>query len=68
MDFHPLQENIKKLLLDTGLDAVKAAYKKSGKFLGDKIADPVTELNNDKIVKQETVEEIIISPKKEMKY
>ena len=37
MDFYHLQENIKKQLLDTGLDGVKNAFKKvlckAGEFL-----------------------------------
>ena len=62
----------KKQLLDTGLDAVKTASKKvvhkAGEFIGNKITDVVTKSNNDKSVKQEPVEEIIIPLKKEMKY
>ena len=54
----------KKQLLDTGLDAVKTASKKvvhkAGEFIGNKITDVVTESNNNKSVKQEPVEEIII--------
>ena len=50
----------KKQLLDTGLDAVKTASKKPGKFLGNKIAGAVTKSNDDKNVKQEPFEEIII--------
>ena len=56
----------KKQLLDTGLDAVKTASRKvvhkAGEFLGNKIADAVTKSNDDKIVKQEPVEEKIIPP------
>ena len=37
---------------------------KAGEFLGNKIADAVTKLNNDKIVKQEPFEEIIITLEK----
>ena len=52
--------------MDIGLDGVKTASKKAthktGEFLGNKIADAVTKSNNDKIVKQEPVEEIIIPP------
>ena len=33
-------------------------------FISNKIADAVTNSNDDKIVKQETVEEIIIPPEK----
>ena len=54
-------ENIKKQLLDTGLDYLKTASKKvvhrAVEFLGNKIADAVTKSNNDK---EEIVEEIII--------
>ena len=54
----------KKQLLDTGLDAVKTASKKTvhkvGGFLGNKTADAVTNSNDDKIVKEEPVEVIII--------
>ena len=46
-------------LLDTGLDALKTAFKKvvhkTSEVLGYQIADPVTKLNSDKIVKQESV-------------
>ena len=57
----------KMLLLDTGLDVVKTASKKvthkAGEFLGNKNA-VLTKPNNDKNVKQEPVEEIIIPPEK----
>ena len=50
--------------MDTGLDSLKAASKrvvhKEGEFLRNKIAEAVTKSNDDKIVKQEPVEEIII--------
>ena len=59
---------IKKQLLDKGLDALKTAYKKvvhkTGEFLGNKIIDAVAKSNDDKIVKEEPVEEIIIPPEK----
>ena len=58
----------KKQLLDTGIDTVKAASKKvvhkAGQFIGNKIADAVTKSSNDKVVKQEPIEEIIIPPEK----
>ena len=58
----------KKQLLDTGIDTVKAASKKvvhkAGEFIGNKIADTVTKSSNDKVVKQEPIEEIIIPPEK----
>ena len=61
--FYHMQENIKKRLLDTGLDFLKTAFNevvhKSGEFLGNIIADAVTKSNDDKIVKEEAVEEII---------
>ena len=54
----------KKQLLDIGLDSLKTASKKvvhtSGKFLGKKVADAVTKLNDYNIEIQEPVEEIII--------
>ena len=58
----------KKQLLGTELDYLKTASKKvvhkTGEFLGKKIADAVTKSSNNKIVKQEPVEEIIIPPEK----
>ena len=49
-------------MLDTGLDSVKTASKKvvhkAGEFIGNKIA------HDDKIKKQEPVEEITIPPEK----
>ena len=54
----------KKQLLDTGLDSLKTAsikvVHKAGEFSGNKIGDAVTKSKDDKIVKQEPVEEIII--------
>ena len=54
--------------MDTGIDTVKAASKKvvhkAGEFIGNKIADAVTKSSNDKVVKQEPIEEIIIPPEK----
>ena len=64
MGFYHLQENVKKQLLDTGLDALKTTFEKvvhrAGKCLGNKITDAVTKSIDDKIEKPETVEEIII--------
>ena len=61
----------KKELLDTGLDSLKTTSKKvvhkAGEFLGNQIADVVTKSNDDKIVKQEPVEEIIIPPEERNK-
>ena len=58
----------KKQLLNTGLDSLKTASKKVvhevGKCLGNRIADAVTKSNDDKIVKEEPVEDIIIPPEK----
>ena len=54
--------------MDTRLDALKTAFKKivhkTGEFLGNKIADAVTEPSDHKVVKQEPAEEIIILPEK----
>ena len=62
----------KKQFFDIGLDSLKTTSKKAphkiSEFLGNKIADVVTKSNDDKIVKPETVEEIIILPEKEKKY
>ena len=50
-----MQENTKKQLLVTRLSSSKSTSKKvvhkAGEFLGNKIADAVTKLNNGKIVK-----------------
>ena len=50
--------------MDTWLDSSKSASRKvvhkASKFLGHKIADAVIKLNDDKIVKQEPVEELVI--------
>ena len=47
MDFYHLQENIKKQLLDTGLDSFNIASKKVAHkavgFIGNKIADAVSQ-------------------------
>ena len=68
-EFLSFARKYKKQLLDTVLDAVKTASKKAvqkvSEFIGNKIADAVTKSNNDKIVKQERVEEIIIPSEKE---
>ena len=70
--FLSFSRKYKKQLLDTGLDAVKSASKKvlhkASNFIGNKIADTVTKSKNDKTVKQEPVEEIIIPPNKQKKY
>ena len=50
--------------MDTGLDAIKNASKKlaqkAGEFLGNKVANAVTNSNDDNIEKEEPFEEIII--------
>ena len=55
MDFYHLEENIKNQLLDTRPDALNSASKnlvhKAGDFLANKIADGVTNSNDDKIEK-----------------
>ena len=48
----------------TGLEASKKVVHKAGEFIGNKIADAVTKSNDDKIIKQEPVEEIITRPEK----
>ena len=64
MDFYHFQENIKKQMLDIGLDASKKVVHKADEYLGSKIADAVTMSNDDNIMKQEPVEEKIIPPGK----
>ena len=54
----------KKQVLDTGLDASQKVIHKAGEFIGNKIAEAITKSNDDKIVKQEPAEEIIIPPEK----
>ena len=59
------KKRIKKIL-NTGLDSLKTASKKvvdkTGEILGNKIADAVTGSNDNKMEKQEPVEEIVIPP------
>ena len=50
--------------MDKGLDASKKVLYKAGKFIENKIADTVNNLNNDNIEKQEPDEKIIIPSKK----
>ena len=65
-------EKYKIQLLDAGLDFLKTASEKvihkAGEFLGNKVADAVTKLNVDKVVKPDksprNVEETIIPPEK----
>ena len=53
-----------KRLLDTGLDSLKTASKKvfheTGKFLGNKISDVVTNLHHNEIVETKPHEEEIL--------
>ena len=55
-------------LFNTGLDAVKTASKKvvhkASEFLGNKIADAITNSNDNKIVKQEPVKKQLFRQKK----
>ena len=57
-----------KQLWDTRPDSLKTASKKvvhkTSEFLGNKTTDAITNSYDDKIVKQEPVEEIIIKPEK----
>ena len=48
--------------MDIELDASKKVVHKAGEYLGSKIADAVTKVNDDKIVRQKPVKEIIIPP------
>ena len=72
MDFYHLQGNLKKQLLDTGLDANKQVVNKAAEYLGNKIADAIlpkslatrANSNDDDIEKQEPIEEMIIPPEK----
>ena len=64
MDFYHFQENIKKQLLDKGLDASKKVVHKTDEFIGNKTADAIIKSGNDNIEKQEPVQEIIIPPEK----
>ena len=61
----------KKQLLHTGTDSLKPASKKlvhkTVEFMGNKIADAVTNLLDDKIGKTNAVEEIIIPTEKREK-
>ena len=60
MDFYYLQEKTKHKywIKDQMLPKI------ADEFISNKTADAVTKSNDDKIVKQETVEEIIIPPEK----
>ena len=53
--------------MDTRLDLKTASKKivhKAGEFIGNKTVDAVTKSKDDKIIKQEPAEEIIILPRK----
>ena len=58
MDFFHFHKNMKTNITS------KKVFHKAGKFIRNKIADAVTRSNDDKIVKQESVEEIIIPSEK----
>ena len=47
MDFYHLKKNIKRHLLNTGLNASKKLVPKAGGFLENKIADAETKSNDD---------------------
>ena len=49
-------------MLNTGLDASKEVVHETGEYLGNEIADTVTESDN--IDKQEPIEAVIIPPGK----
>ena len=61
MDFYGLQENMKN---NYWIKDWMLPKKQQGEYLGNKIADTVTQLNDVNIEKQEPVEEIIIPPEK----
>ena len=69
--FYNFQENFFKKPTDTRLKPIKTATKKvthkAVEFIGNKIADSLTRSSNDKVVKQERLEEMFYQ-KKEMKY
>ena len=54
----------KKQLLGTGIDASKNVVHKAVEFIENKISYTVAKSNDNKIVKQEPVEKIIIPPEK----
>ena len=60
-DFYYFRENIKTIIgYKTAETVSKKAVHKTGEFIANKIADAVTKTNDNKIVKQEPVEKIII--------
>ena len=66
--FLSIGRKYEKQLLDRGLDTVKTSSKKvvdkASEFVGNKLADTVTKSNDDKIEKQEPVEETMTPPVK----
>ena len=66
--FLSFEGKYKKQLMDTVLDSLQIASKKvvhkAGEFIVNKIQDTATKSNDDKVVKQEPVEEIIIPSEK----
>ena len=66
--FSSFARKYKKPLSNTGLDVLKTASKKvvhkASEFIGNKIADAVTNSNDDNIQKKKAVEEILIPPEK----
>ena len=69
IDFNHLLENIKKKLLDTGLDSLKTASKnvthQIDPFWAKKTADAVTNSNDKKTVKSKPAEETDIPQEKQ---
>ena len=59
MDIYHLQENIKAIIEHRTRVSRKLVHKTCA-FIGNKIADAVTNSYDDKIVKEEPIEEIII--------
>ena len=66
LSFAKKKKTTNKKIVNTGLDSLKTASKKvvdkTGEILGNKIADAVTGSNDNKMEKQEPVEEIVIPP------
>ena len=66
--FLSFDRKCRKQFLNTGVDVLittsKTVVHKAVDFLGKKIADAISQSNDDKIVKSETVEEVIIPPEK----
>ena len=54
--------------MDTRLNPSKKVVHKAGEYLGNKIADVITKLNDDSIEQKESVEEIIIPQEQKKKY